>query len=213
VSVIIKPVIAGQSAVAPKSVLPVGGIPAPLFSVSPEQINFEVPVELEDQTEATAGVSVNGIIGNTITFNVAKYNPAIFAINSQGTGQGAILIASTGELAAPSGSVPGAAARPVKRGEYITIYCTGLGPVTFQPADGAPASSNPLSKTTTNPTVNIGGNAVPATDGFFSGLAPSYVGLYQVNVQVPASAFPGDAVAVTLSIGGVTSNLVTIAVQ
>ena len=47
----------------------------------------------------------------------------------------------------------------------------------------------------------------------FSGLAPGAVGLYQVNVQVPLGAPAGDAVSLTLSIGGVASNAVTIAVQ
>ena len=213
VSLIIKPVTTAQSGTAPKSVLPVSGINAPLFSVSPAQINFEVPVELNDQTQAMAAVSVNGIGGNSIVFNIAKNNPAIFATNQQGTGQGVILIASSGELVAPSGSIPGVAARPAKRGEYITIYCTGLGPVSNQPADGVAALANPLSSTTTNPTVSIGGIAAPQTDGFFSGLAPGFVGLYQVNVQIPDSAPSGDAVPLTLTIGGATSNTVTIALQ
>jgi len=47
----------------------------------------------------------------------------------------------------------------------------------------------------------------------FSGLAPGYVGLYQVNVQIPDTAPSGDAVPVILSIGGATANTVTIAVQ
>jgi len=59
-------------------------------------------------------------------------------------------------------------------------------------------------------TVTIGG--VPAYVSF-AGLAPGWVGLYQVNVQVPANAPVGDAVAVALSVGGVASNQVTIAVQ
>jgi len=46
-----------------------------------------------------------------------------------------------------------------------------------------------------------------------SGLAPGAVGLYQVNVQVPLGAPAGDAVPVILSIGGIASNTVTIAVQ
>jgi uncharacterized protein (TIGR03437 family) len=58
--------------------------------------------------------------------------------------------------------------------------------------------------------VTIGG--VPATPSF-AGLAPGWVGLYQVNVQVPANAPTGDAVPVTLSVGGAVSNQVTIAVQ
>ena len=59
-------------------------------------------------------------------------------------------------------------------------------------------------------TVNIGGIDVPAN---FAGLAPGFVGLYQVNGPIPAGVAPGDAVPVTLTIGGVTSNTATIAVQ
>jgi uncharacterized protein (TIGR03437 family) len=47
----------------------------------------------------------------------------------------------------------------------------------------------------------------------FSGLAPGFIGEYQVNVLVPAGVTPGSAVPVVLTIGGVTSNTVTMAVQ
>jgi uncharacterized protein (TIGR03437 family) len=47
----------------------------------------------------------------------------------------------------------------------------------------------------------------------FSGLALGFVGLYQVNVQVPAGTPSGDSVPVTLNIGGAASNTVTLAVQ
>jgi uncharacterized protein (TIGR03437 family) len=53
---------------------------------------------------------------------------------------------------------------------------------------------------------------VPATVSF-AGLAPGWVGLYQVNVQVPANAPAGNAVPVTLSVGGVAANQVTMAVE
>ena len=63
---------------------------------------------------------------------------------------------------------------------------------------------------TSTPVVTIGGVPAAVT---FSGLAPGFVGLYQVNAEVPANARTGDAVPVALTIGGVTSNTVTIAVQ
>ena len=78
-----------------------------------------------------------------------------------------------------------------------------------QPGTGSPGLSDPLSWSTT-PTVMIGG--APA-DVWFSGLAPGYVGLYQVNAQVPAGSATGHEVPVVVSIGGVDSNAVTIAVQ
>jgi uncharacterized protein (TIGR03437 family) len=58
--------------------------------------------------------------------------------------------------------------------------------------------------------VTIGGVPARVT---FSGLAPGFVGLYQVNVQVPPGAPAGDAITAQLEIGGVTSNAVTIAIR
>jgi uncharacterized protein (TIGR03437 family) len=102
------------------------------------------------------------------------------------------------------------ASRPAKAGEYISIYCTGLGQVTNSPGAGNPASSTPLSQTAAAPTVTIGGVRANVQ---FSGLAPGFAGLYQVNVQVPNGIAPSDAVPLSLTIGGVTSNTATIAVQ
>ena len=46
----------------------------------------------------------------------------------------------------------------------------------------------------------------------FSGLAPGMVGTYQVNAVVPSGSATGDTVPVAISIGGITSNTVTIAI-
>jgi uncharacterized protein (TIGR03437 family) len=113
-------------------------------------------------------------------------------------------------VAAPAGSISGRVSLPAARGEFVTIYCTGLGTVTNQPASGAAASGNPLSATTSAPNVTIGGIQAMVN---FSGLAPGFVGLYQVNAQVPQDAPPGDAIPVMLNIGGATSSTVTMAVQ
>ncbi|MGH9785338.1 MAG: hypothetical protein ACRD88_14245, partial [Terriglobia bacterium] len=99
---------------------------------------------------------------------------------------------------------------PALRNAEISIFGTGLGAVSPRVASGAAAPSSPLSQTTQTPTVLIGGVSAPVS---FSGLAPGFVGLYQINVEVPANAPTGNAIPVVLSIGGVTSNTVTIAVQ
>ena len=179
------------------------GQQAPLFFASVGQVNFQVPWELAGQSQTTLTAALSGNSSSAQTVSLAPFTPAIFATNSQGTGQGAILTASY-ELANST--------NPATAGStYILIFCTGLGAVTNQPATGSPALSNPLSWTTTAPTVTIGG--VPATGLQFYGLAPGYAGLYQVNALVPAASAKGNAVPVTVSIGGVTSNTVTIAVQ
>ena len=162
------------------------------------------------QTQASLTVTSNGLMSDPQTVILAPFDPGIFATNAAGTGQGDILITATGEVAAPSESIPGQPARPANRGKFILISCTGLGAVTNPPATGAPASASPLSMTTATPSVTIGG--VPGTVSF-SGLSPGFVGLYQVNVQVPAGAPTGNAIDVVLTIGGVASNTVTTAVQ
>jgi uncharacterized protein (TIGR03437 family) len=48
----------------------------------------------------------------------------------------------------------------------------------------------------------------------FSGLSPEFVGVNQLNVQVPAGVAPGDAVPLVIDIGGRLSRAdVTIAVS
>ncbi len=187
----------------------VGGRQAPLYYVSPLQINAMVPFEV------SGTVSVNVLAGISSTSNSASIflgdsAPRIFTTNQQGTGQGAILIANSDVVAAPSGSIQGRQARPAQRGEFISIFCLGLGAVSNRPPSGVAASGNPLSTTSSQATVTIGG--VPAQVSF-SGLAPGFVGLYQVNVQVPAQAVPGNEVPVAITLGSSTSNVATIAVE
>ncbi len=184
-------------------------IPAPLLFASALQINLQVPWELAGQAQASLTVTADGLTG-AAAFNLAGAAPGIFAINQGGSGQGAILIAGTGELAAPAGSIPERRARPVMRGEFISIYCTGLGPVNNRPATGSAASSSPLSRTATTPSVAIGGVPAPVS---FSGLAPGFVGLYQIDVQVPQSTPTGNSVPVVINAGGTISNTVTVAIQ
>jgi uncharacterized protein (TIGR03437 family) len=185
----------------------VAGRSMPLIFVSPGQVNLQIPWELAGLQQASITATVGSQVSALQTVSLASFAPAIFALDQQGTGQGAILIAPTALLAGAAD----ASSRPVMKGEYISIFCTGLGAVSNQPATGAAALGAPLlSITTTNPTVTIGGMAAVVT---FSGLAPGFAGLYQVNALVPAGASAGGAVAVAITIGGITSNTVTIAVQ
>ena len=112
------------------------GIAAPLFFVSPQQINFQVPWELVAQPAVLLTVSVSGTTSSASQLTLPSYAPGLFSINASGRGQGAILISGTGGgLAAPAGTA--SLSRPVRPGEFIEIYASGLGPVTNQPATGA----------------------------------------------------------------------------
>ena len=180
----------------------IGGRTAPLFWVSTGQVNLQIPWELAGQTQATISTTVAGVASDPQNITLAAFGPGIFSADLTGKGQGAILVAPTAQVAAPG--------TPALKGGFVAIFCTGLGAVTNQPATGAAALAVPLSRTLTIPGVTIGGIPAEVT---YSGLAPTLAGLYQVNAQVPAGVTSGPAVPVIISIGGVTSNTVTIAVQ
>jgi uncharacterized protein (TIGR03437 family) len=201
----------------------VDGTPAPLIYVSPTQINFQLPWRLLNQTRSQIAVVSNGITSNAQPVSLAATAPAIFSVNQQGTGQGAILVNGTSIFAAPLNSIPGVQSQPVTGNQSIEIYCTGLGAVDRDYADGVPAvippqpgippSINPPPDLANSamPTVTVGG--VPVSIVYFSGLAPGYVGLYQLTV-LPGSGTPlGNAIPVVVTMNGVSSNVVTIAVQ
>jgi uncharacterized protein (TIGR03437 family) len=175
---------------------------APLYSLSAGQVSFQVPWELTGQSQGFLSASANGQTSGAQSVRLAPFAPGIFSMNSQGTGQGAVLDAQYRLVDASNPATAGVSA--------IQIYCTGLGTVSDRPASGVAAKAEPLSYTDTIPTVSIGG--VQSTV-LFSGLTPGAVGLYQVNAVVPAGASKGAAVPVVISIGGSTSNTVTIAVQ
>ena len=184
------------------------GTAAPLFLVSEDQINAQVPFDLLPG-EVSLQVHRGSQASEAQPLSVAAVSPGIFTVNQQGSGQGTVLIADTAILAAPTGTVAGRQTRPANRLEFISIFCTGLGEVTNQPSSGEPAAEDGLSTTLQTARATIGGVEVPVS---FSGLT-GFVGLYRVDVQIPAEAPSGDAVEVAITIGGVTSNTVSIAVQ
>jgi uncharacterized protein (TIGR03437 family) len=178
------------------------GFAAPLFFVSAGQINLQIPWELAGTSAVELILTTNGVAAPAVETQLGPLAPAILTTNEQGTGQGAILVAGTSQVAST--------ARPVYRSEAVEIYCIGLGAVSSSPASGTAASETSLAPTLATPTVAIGG--IQGTT-LFSGLAPGLVGVYQVNVQMPLNAPVGPAVPVVLTIGGIESNTVTIAVQ
>jgi len=181
-----------------------GTYPVPLLYASPTQINFQIPWEVAGSSQVT--LQVDSI---SIPLTLSPTAPAIFALNSQGTGPGAILISNTGVFAQPVGSVPSVESRPASAGESISIFATGLGALTSAPPpDGTPAGDHMTIAAAA--TVSIGGITVTPT---FAGLAPGFAGLYQVDAAIPAGVTTGGAVTVSITVGGAASNTVTIAVQ
>ncbi len=177
-----------------------GRLAAPLFYTSPGQVNAQVPFEMAPGSTSTLTVTVEGTTSTSVDLPLVQFSPGLFSVAQDGRGPGAILHAN---------GQPVSAASPAAPGETVMLFGTGLGPVDNPPETGKPALANPLSRTTTTPQVWLNNLPAPVR---FSGLAPDFVGLYQVNVEVPSGLAPGEY-SVVLNIGGVSSNTVTIAVR
>jgi uncharacterized protein (TIGR03437 family) len=182
----------------------IAGVPMPLVYASDGQVNavvpFETPVNKPQQVIVNTGTSYS----NAQTVNVASAAPGIFVLNV--AGQGAIV-----GVDASGAQTLADASHPVKAGDAITIYCTGLGQVTPPVPTGSPAPSDSVSSTVKPVSVTIGG--VPANNVLFAGLTPQFVGLYQVNVIVPDGVPPGNQVPVVVTAEGQSSAPATIAVR
>jgi uncharacterized protein (TIGR03437 family) len=193
----------------------IGGIDAPLFFVSRGQINFQVPNELP-QGATNVQVTRGGQAGNRITAVISERTSGLFRLN---IGEyGAILNASQGNnfpLPAATGAAIGIPAAPARPGDILTIFATGLGPVSpVVPTGQAAPPQGPLSHGVGTPTVNFGRPFPVRQTPLYVGLAPGFVGLYQVNVAVPDDSPTNARTAVTLEYPGAgTSNTVEIAVE
>jgi uncharacterized protein (TIGR03437 family) len=161
----------------------VNGVAAPLYYVSPGQLNIQIPYETAVNATATVSVNNNGQVASK-TFFVAAAAPGVF-FNSQNG------------LIVPTGSA--------SRGQIITLFITGAGTVTPAIATGAaPASGTAIAnlpRPSQSTTVTVGG--VTAASEFI-GIPVGLVGVTQINFQVPTSIGIGTQ-PVIVSTGGVSS--------
>jgi uncharacterized protein (TIGR03437 family) len=181
-------------------------VPAPLTYVSGGQVNAIVPYEVSGSATAAVVITLNGVASPAISVNVAATAPAIFSTSQGGSGQGAIL---------NQDSSVNSASNPAAPGSVISIYATGEGVLTPQPATGSVTPSSGLTfpvPVATPINVTIGG--VPAQINY-AGEAPGLVsGVLQVNAVIPAGVASG-AQTIVLTVGSATNSqqTITVAVQ
>jgi uncharacterized protein (TIGR03437 family) len=182
---------AADSAPLPTSlegvIVTVNGVAAPLWYVSPGQINLQIPYETP-LGPALVALNNNGRV-TSYTVQVSPTAPGIFS-NS-----GALTPAAT-----------------AKRGSTVLLYLTGDGELSPMLDTGAPPAANTpvaqLPKPRAPLSVTVGG--VPA-EVVFAG-NPWLVGVTQVNFAVPANA-PMGAQPVVVTVGGVSSAPAMLTVQ
>jgi uncharacterized protein (TIGR03437 family) len=175
----------------------VGGTPAPLLYVSPSQINFQVPsatpVNVFQEIQVSQ-VSTGQVLASWL-FQIDAESPGLFTVDGSGSGQ----IAALNQDGSLNSGV-----NPAKAGSVVTMYGTGQGLVSGMPPDGAPAHG--LIETSQTPSVFMNSGYVSPGNVLYSGLAPEFVGLWQINVKIPSDVPPG-AVIVFISYGGINSIL------
>lgn len=175
----------------------VNSIAAPLYYVSSTQINFQIPWEVGSAPNATVTVG-NGSWSAMTNVNIQASSPGIFEIDANH--DGAIL---HGDFSLVSASNPAAP------GEIVLIYATGLGPVTPAQVDGDESSTTQLA-TAQNPQVQIGSQITTVA---WTGLAPGFVGLYQINAMVPLNSGSGNVPITLTTANGLKSNAAVMAVK
>jgi uncharacterized protein (TIGR03437 family) len=173
----------------------VNGRPAPILAATPNQVNFQVPWETSTGN-AEIVVSVNGFPANSLSATVSATAPGIFL---EANGRAAAL---------NSNESLNTDANPAKAGSTISVYFTGSGPVNMAVSDGIAAGSGPLAQAMSQTSAVVG--PMPAQVSF-TGLAPGYVGLSQMNVVIPTGLASGEY-PISVTIGGKTSNAGTISV-
>ena len=111
--------------------------------------------------------------------------------------QYATAVFQDGTYALPAGSVPGVTSRAAKAGDTVVLYGIGFGPVTPNTPAGQIASG--VARLDVPILVYFGQTQANV---YYAGLAPGSVGLYQLNIVVPAGV-SGTAVPLTFTLGPV----------
>jgi len=178
-----------------ESCVVVNGISIPLVLVSSTQVNAQLPSLVAGRSQirlrSPAGTS------NNYNFTIQAAAPSVFRSNLIETGSGASVVRSENNEVVSD-------ANPIRAGDRLTIFATGLGRTSPAVEDGAAAPSEPLAITNVAPEVTLDGVSL-ALD--YSGLTPGEVGVYQINVSVPGGVRPGSGLPLTIRQGDMATTL------
>lgn len=174
----------------------VNGVPASLLYVSPTQINFITPPNLD---AGTATILVTNPKG-TYAFGTSLINssvPSLFTADASGRGDAAALATTDGVTYLPSPFALTVNGRP----NILVLFGTGFRHAT---------ASNPNDENGVAETVRVTIDGVPANVQY-AGAQGEYVGLDQLNIEMPSGLQPGARrVEVVVTLNGVEANRVTI---
>jgi uncharacterized protein (TIGR03437 family) len=178
----------GLSGSSPATSVTVDGVAAPVLFASPFQVNAQMPTSILPGPHTVQLISAHGTVQQQVT--VSAVAPVIFLLDAPSVGA---ILNQDYSINTP--------ANPLPRGGTLLIYATGLGATVKQGQYSVAAS-----------TVTALVNGVEETVSF-AGLAPGFIGLYQVNLPIPLSLPPGSQVSLALKQAGQVSNSVLVSIQ
>ncbi len=150
----------------------------------------------------TLRVEAGSAQSNDIQILVAALAPGILTQNGTGRGSGIFIKEDRSVVSALN---------PADRGTIVTFFADGLGAVNPPVSPGQPgAVSEPFNRSVATPRVFFD---IYLADVIYSGLPAGAAGPYQVTVRVPQLLSPATNISVSLTIGGLGSNRVTIPVR
>jgi len=157
---------------------------APLFFVSPGQINAQLPFGLTG-SPVLVRVRSGDDVSNEVEVAIVAAAPRLFTKTLDGRGEAILTHADYSVVASNN---------PARAGEWVVLYLTGLGavnpPINAGQPGGGGSYGGDLNWAVSKVTVLVDGQEANL---YFYGLTPNFVGLYQVNFQIPETAMPGPA--------------------
>jgi uncharacterized protein (TIGR03437 family) len=161
--------------------LRIGGQRAPLYFVSPTQINAQLPDNLTPRLAPWKLTISREGLGNAVLAEADVYvresAPGLFPVVAHAD----FSVVGRGD---PAGS------RPAAPGEIVILFGTGFGP-TQPPVDTGELP--PFAASALLPhRVFLGGQELPQEQVLYFGQAPLFAGLQQVNIVLPEGLAAGD---------------------
>jgi uncharacterized protein (TIGR03437 family) len=179
-----------------ESCVVVNGSPIPLLFVSSQQINAQLPFNVGGT--ATLAIRTPGGMSDNFYFTVYPTAPSVFRSGTAGplTGLATIVRYDNNELVTPT--------NPLHANDIVTVYLTGMGATTPPVDSGLPGPVSPLAWTSAQAALTLGGHPMEVT---YAGMAPGMVGVYQINATVPYGAPQGLEIPLSISQGGIATQI------
>lgn len=180
----------------------IGATQAPLYYLSPHQLDILIPNDATVTQQTPIVLSVNNALTLPLMLNLVPAAPGVLSyddgLSATSPQNGAHIKAQH----SADGSLVSSTS-PAKPGEYLVMYLVGMGATNPSVASGFVSPGPPgLAQVTVQPTVTV--DSQPSTVAF-AGLTPTFIGLYQIDFQVPTGAKSGE-LEVDVTQNGVAAN-------